>query len=340
MIVGESPVIRDLKEKITVIAPSPASILIIGETGTGKELIANELHKQSHRAKKALVKVNCAAIQDTLLESELFGHVKGAFTDAHTKKIGKFQVADGGTLVLDEIANMSLAIQAKILRAVENQQFEMVGGTETHKINTRLISISNKDIVALINQHKFREDLFYRLNTITITIPPLRERIVDIPLLTKHYVNLYKERYNKKHTIHKVSIKAIEKLERYLWPGNIRELKNVLERAVLFCSEEQITENHIALSGTRMVPADGFPLISHIVENLSTNGYNARMVAALEEIELTWICRYLRKARFVQRDAADLIGISPRVLSYKIQKYRQRLGKEIVDGLSTIQTRK
>jgi transcriptional regulator with GAF, ATPase, and Fis domain len=305
----------------------------MGETGTGKELIANELHRQSARIKNALIKVNCAAIQDTLLESELFGHVKGAFTDAHNKKIGKLQLADEGTLVLDEISNMSWAIQAKILRAVDNQQFEMVGGTTTHNVNARIVSISNKDLMKLVNQHKFRDDLFYRLSTVTLIVPPLRERLEDIPLLTRHYINMYRERYKKKHIIKSVALPAIEKLQQYFWPGNIRELKNVLEQAVLFCSEKQISDKHILFSGMRSVPTGGQILIEHIVENLSTNGYNGKMTEALEDIEYEWICYCMKKVDYVQKDAANLMGISRRMIHYKIQKHQQRTGKEIGYGV-------
>jgi transcriptional regulator with GAF, ATPase, and Fis domain len=353
--IGESEAIQELKKKISIVAPSSTPVLILGETGTGKELVLNELHRQSARSKNNLVKVNCAAIQDTLLESELFGHVKGAFTDASTKKLGKLQIADRGTLVLDEISNMSYAIQAKILRVVENQQFEMVGGTESFNINTRFISASNKDLLQLIDQNKFREDLYYRLSTITLTIPPLRDRIEDIPLLVKYYVTHYMEKYIKQDIIKSVSTRALEKLYSYHWPGNVRELKSVLEQAVLFCETKQITEELIILNrkntgdlNTFNPPTfisksigdldafDSQKLITYMVRHLSTNGYSKKMTDAIEDIELAWIEHSLGNSDYVQQEAAKLMGISKRMLCYKIKKHRQRTGREIINGLSTI----
>jgi len=342
VIVGKSEAIKEVKEKIKLVAPSSIPVLVLGETGVGKELVADELHRQSARIRNKLVKVNCAAIQDSLLESELFGHVKGAFTDASTRKLGKLHIADQGTLVLDEISNMSWAVQAKILRVVENQQFEMVGGTESFHINTRFISLSNKDMITLINQNKFRDDLFYRLNTTTIQVPTLRDRLEDIPLLVKHYVTIFRERYNKQRTIKSFSKAAIEKLQHYLWPGNIRELKSVLEQAVLFCFDDQIKEDHIlfhkkdaVLAST--IPTDTKKLITHTVEHLSTNGYTNKMTEALEDIELEWILRSLKKTGFVQKAAACELGISKSKLHYKLQRYRERTGKEIGHGIQTIQ---
>lgn len=339
MIIGESEAILELKEKIAVIAPSSASVIVFGETGTGKELIANELHNQSERRKYKLVKVNCAAIQDTLLESELFGHVKGAFTDASTKKLGKMQIADGGTLVLDEISNMSWTIQAKILRAVENQQFEMVGGTESFKIDTRFVSLSNQDMLEMVEQNKFRQDLFYRLSTVTLTVPPLRERKADIPALTRHFVTFYREKYGKEHIIKTVSTAALDKLISYHWPGNIRELRNLLEQTVLFCFEEKITEEMIKFNN-KYNPLNSSvsskELITHTVQHLSTNGYHKQMQRALDDIELTWIENCLKQTDNVQKTAAKLMGVSPRVMCYKLKYHRERTGKEIGHGVSAI----
>lgn len=326
MIIGNSKQIQELKEKISIVASSSASILILGETGTGKELVAEEIHKQSGRIQNKIVKVNCAAIQDTLLESELFGHVKGAFTSAHTKKVGKLTIANKGTLVLDEISNMSLAIQAKILRAVEYQNFEMVGGLETHNTDARIIAISNKDLIELVQENKFREDLYYRLAVVTIHVPSLRNRVDDVPILTNHFIKVYSKKYKK--SVKSISYECLEKLKSHPWKGNVRELKNVIESAVIFSKDNEIKD--IVLKEERLTGSQ--KTIEDTVYHLSSNGYKQKMENALNDIELTWIISALEKSNYIQCEAAKLLGITPRSLCYKIKVQQKRTGLSILDN--------
>jgi transcriptional regulator with PAS, ATPase and Fis domain len=320
--IGNSKEIEHIKYLIKKAATSNASVLIIGETGTGKEIIASQIHTNSKRVNNPYICVNCAAIQDTLLESELFGHEKGAYTGAHIKKIGKLQQANKGTLFLDEISNMSLAIQAKILRAIEYQTFEPVGGVVTITTDTRIVSASNKNIKELIKINKFREDLFYRIKVIQINVPPLRQRIEDVPLLTKYFINQFATLYNKPNL--SLSNNALKILMSYTWPGNIRELKNTLEQAVLFSKKPILSEfdikpesenNYITSSKSSE------DIINSTISYLSSNGYKGKMGEALEDIEKKWILKALEKNKNIQKDAVKLLGISPRVLCYKLKKY-------------------
>jgi formate hydrogenlyase transcriptional activator len=229
--VGSSTALRGVWDQIQTVAPTDSTVLIEGETGTGKELIAHAIHTQSKRRHRPLVKLNCAAIPLGLLESELFGHEKGAFTGAVAQKIGRFEAANGGTLFLDEIGDIPLELQAKLLRVLQEQEFERLGSTFTHRVNVRVVAATNQDLAGLVAEKKFRMDLYYRVNVFPIAVPPLRHRLEDIPMLVAHFVHRYAESVAKQ--IEKITSDSMEALVRYAWPGNIRELQNFIERAVI-----------------------------------------------------------------------------------------------------------
>ncbi len=306
--IGESPQIRKVFEIVNKVASSNSTVLLTGETGTGKELIAGAVHYNSSRAHRAFVKVNCAALPEHLLESELFGHEKGAFTGADRQRIGRFEQADGGTIFLDEIADMNLTTQAKVLRVIQEKTFERLGSNKTIKVDVRIIAASNKDLLSEIKEGKFREDLFYRLNVVTIYIPPLRERRGDILLLT--YFFLKKFCGDLKKGLKEIHPLAIKHLTNYNWPGNIRELENAVERAVL-------------LSNGDLIKAVDFGLPVH-PEHAKVNQSVINIPAGgirLEEVEKELILQALKMCDWVQKDAAALLGISTRVLNYKIKGF-------------------
>src|SRR5262249_54538308 len=230
-IVGESPALKAALSLVSVVAPTDSSVLIQGETGTGKELVARAIHKLSSRSEKAFVKLNCAAIPLGLLESELFGHEKGAFTGAIAQKAGRFELADRGTLFLDEVGDIPLELQAKLLRVLQEQEFERLGSNRTHKVDVRLIAATHRDLPAMVKLGAFREDLYYRLKVFPIQVPPLRERAGDVSILVRHFADLYGRRMNK--NIDQIPDDVMNALVRYNWPGNVRELQNFIERAVI-----------------------------------------------------------------------------------------------------------
>jgi len=230
-IVGQSPALREVLDLVKMVAPNDSSVLLMGETGTGKELIARAIHDLSGRRNRAFVKLNCAAIPTGLLESELFGHERGAFTGAIEQIIGRLETADQGSLFLDEIGDIPLELQPKLLRALQEQEFERLGSTRTKKVDVRVVAATHRDLEQMMVERQFRDDLYYRLNVFPITIPPLRERPEDIPLLVRHFVQVFARKMNK--TIGSISSESMDAMTRYSWPGNIRELQNVLERAVI-----------------------------------------------------------------------------------------------------------
>jgi len=234
--VGSSTAFRGVLDQIRIVAPTDSTVLIEGETGTGKELIAHSIHMLSRRRGRPFVKLNCAAIPLGLLESELFGHEKGAFTGAVSQKIGRFEAANGGTLFLDEIGDIPLELQAKLLRVLQEQEFERLGSTHTHRVNVRVVAATNQDLVALVAEKQFRMDLYYRLNVFPVAVPPLRHRLEDIPMLVAHFAHSYAERMAKQ--IEMIPSDSMEALVRYPWPGNIRELQNIIERAVILTQED------------------------------------------------------------------------------------------------------
>jgi DNA-binding NtrC family response regulator len=306
-IVGNSPQIRKIFEIIKKIAKSNASILITGETGTGKELIASLAHYNSLRAKQSFVKVNCAALQENLLESELFGHEKGAFTSADRQRIGRFEQANGGTLFLDEIGDMSPGTQAKVLRVLQEQEFERLGGMKTIKVDVRIIAATNKNLKEAITSNTFREDLYYRLNTVSIETPALRERKEDVLPLANFFAKKYSEELKK--SITGFTPQAVKYLNRHNWPGNIRELQNAIERAVLMAESNLIGVEDLSLS-----PANGDAMsIDAIGIKIPPSGIK------LDDLERTTIIEALKMTNWVQKDAAELLGVSRRVLNYKVK---------------------
>lgn len=234
-IVGSSPALESLLELVQLVAPTDSTVLVVGETGTGKELIAQAIHNVSSRYERPFVKLNCAAIPADLLESELFGHEKGAFTGAIAQKIGRFELADKGTLFLDEVGDIPLALQPKLLRVLQEQQFERLGSGRTHQVNVRLIAATNRDLADMVARNEFRSDLYYRLNVFPISLPPLRERREDIPALVEHFVGIFSRRM-RRHIRH-VTAETLSAFSSYSWPGNIRELQNLIERAVILAQD-------------------------------------------------------------------------------------------------------
>ena len=299
--VAESKGLKEILSVIRKVAPTPATILITGETGTGKELLATLVHLGSPRAKGPFVKVNCAALHENLLESELFGHERGAFTGAEKLRIGRFEQADKGTIFLDEIGDMSATTQAKVLRVLQEQEFERLGSSgRSVKVDVRVITATNKDLRDEVKEGRFRQDLYFRLNVVNLSIPPLRERLDDILPLARFFLNRYAVDFKKKVT--GFSPEAIEKIRRYAWPGNVRELQNSIERAVLLADDETIDAHNLTLEG-----------------RTGGDSVSAGDTLNLEELERGAIEQALRVTKGVQKDAADLLGITPRVLNYKIQ---------------------
>ncbi len=302
-LLGTSPPMRRVLDMIAQVAPSAATVLILGESGTGKELVANAIHRGSPRRDRPLVKVNCAALPETLLESELFGYERGAFTGAVGRKAGRFELADGGTLFLDEIGELSGATQAKLLRVLQEGEFERVGGTQTLKVDVRLITATNADLRALVRERRFREDLFYRLNVITVQIPPLRERREDIPLLAHHFLRGFAAKNGK--TVEGFSEAAMDLLLSHPWPGNVRELENVIERAVVLTRASMISPADLP---DALVGAD--PAAHHLVISVGT---------PLDEVEDRLIEETLRYTKGDKTLAAKLLGIATRTIYRRLK---------------------
>ena len=313
-IVGESQPMREILALVKRVATSRATVLISGESGTGKELVARAIHQQSPRAGKTFVSVNCAALTETLLESELFGHERGAFTHAVSMRKGRFELADGGTLFLDEVAEMSPALQVKLLRVLQEMEFERVGGNKTIKVDVRVVAATNRELKEEVEDGRFREDLYYRLNVVHLHIPPLRERQEDIPPLATHFLKKYAQE-NARGEVH-LSPESMKLLLQYSWPGNVRELENVMERAVILCIQNLITASDLPgeLAGeprgeSSRLNIDRFiPLQTPLPE-------------ALEQIEEQMIRRALEQSGQVQVRAAEILGITKSLLQYKLKKY-------------------
>jgi two-component system NtrC family response regulator/two-component system response regulator HydG len=311
-LVGESPQMLAVLKSVRQVAPSNASVLLLGESGTGKELFAQAIHENSPRRRKPFVKVACAALPETLLESELFGHEKGSFTGAISSRAGRFEIADGGTLFLDEIGDVSPTVQVKLLRFLEEHEFERVGGNRTLKVDVRVVTATHRDLMALIRQGAFREDLYYRLNVIELHIPALRERRSDIPLLAHHFLRRFAEANAK--DVRGFSDEAMGLLLRHAWPGNVRELENAIERAVVLTNEPTLTEAHFpTLAALR-----GEPLA------LPAGGGVRIPGSTLAEIEREAILRTLEAVSGSTSRAARMLGISPRKIQYRLKEYHSR----------------
>ncbi|UCG52545.1 MAG: sigma-54-dependent Fis family transcriptional regulator [Candidatus Latescibacterota bacterium] len=305
-IIGEHPDIAEIMETLQKVAPTNARILIIGENGTGKELVARAVHEMSPRANEAFVEVNCAAIPEELIESELFGHEKGSFTGAVSRRVGKFELADGGTLFLDEVGDMSHAAQAKVLRVLQESQFERVGGTETKQVDVRVIAATNKDLQKESQAGTFREDLFYRLNVVPVTIPPLRKRVTDIPLLVEHFLQETAAELGQRPK--KMSKRAIAELTEYNWPGNIRELENLIERLVILTQKQTIDVEDLPLLG----PAKN--LEEQFLERDTYNEFR-------EAVEREFFVRKLRACGYNVSKTARKLGMQRSNLYKKLEKY-------------------
>ncbi len=315
--IGNSQPMREVKELIEQAGPSEATILVLGESGTGKELVAEGLHRASHRADKPLIKVNCAALPGDLLESELFGYVKGAFTGAATNKPGRFQLASGGTLFLDEIGELEQVLQAKILRAIQEKVVEPLGSVAPVETDVRIIAATNRDLKVEVENGNFREDLYYRLGVLEIRIPPLRERPGDIPALVAHLLEKLGRKNNKK--VRSVSPSFLDALSRYGWPGNVRELENVLERAIILSRSEVL--------GTELLPPQVRSLTSSAASSArKTQGGTTSLpprasAAPLDDAERQALITALEANQDHRERTADALGISRRTLQYKLKKY-------------------
>ncbi len=311
-IIGKSKAMENIFNMVRQIADSKSTVLIMGESGTGKELISRAIHYNCNRKNYPFVTINCAAIPETLIESELFGHERGAFTNAIEKKLGRFEIAHHGTLFLDEIGELSLNTQAKILRFLEEKEFNRVGGSKTIKVDVRLITATNRDLNQLMKKGGFREDLFYRINVVPIVIPPLREKKEDIPMLVDHFMKKFNSENNKK--VKGFSKEAFEIMMNYDWPGNVRELENLIERVVNLTSNEYIQPNELPFSLINI------PNINGLRESV-LNG-KVSFIKAEEEFEKEIILDALKRSNYIQSHAADLLGISRRILKYKMDKLR------------------
>jgi two-component system, NtrC family, response regulator AtoC len=305
-IVGRSRAMQEVISRAGLVAETKSTVLITGETGTGKEMVARMIHHRSAQREMPLIKVNCAAIPETLLESELFGHVRGAFTGATMTKRGKFALADGGSIFLDEIGTMSPTIQSKLLRVLQEREFEPLGAERTQRVDVRVIAATNRDLKQMVSDGKFQEDLYYRLNVIPIELPPLRERREDIPVLLEHFVEKHRQRTGKR--IDALDDTVVEALQRYDWPGNVRELENTVERAVVLATGPVLTTASISMVGATSAPSPGLPSL--------------RLHQNLEWVERETIRRALDQSGGIKKDAAELMGISQRALSYYLAKYR------------------
>ncbi|HOK94950.1 MAG TPA: nif-specific transcriptional activator NifA [Anaerohalosphaeraceae bacterium] len=303
--VGTSGAMQEVYRLIEQVANSNATVLIRGESGTGKDLVAHAIHYNSYRSAKPFIKVNCTALPENLLESELFGHEKGAFTGAVERKPGRFELAEGGTLFLDEIGDFSLHLQVKLLRVIQFKEYERVGGYETLKANVRIIVATNKNLEEEIKNGLFREDLYYRINVFPIYMPPLRERKNDVMLLADYFLEKYARENHKNIT--RISTPAIEMLTSYHWPGNVRELENCIERAVLLCNEDVIRSEHLP------------PSLQIAKKTVETGTYT--LPEKIEYLEREMIVDALKKTQGCQRHAACELGITERMLGYKIRKY-------------------
>lgn len=310
-IIGKSEKITEVAQLVQKVASTKTTVLLLGESGTGKELFARAIHNLSHRKNYPFVPINCAAIPKNLLESELFGHEKGAFTGADAKKLGKFELADGGTIFLDEVGDMDLSLQSKLLRAIEESEIERVGGVKTVIVDVRIVAASNRDLEKAVEDKSFREDLYYRLNVFPIEIPPLRERKKDIPLLVEYFINKYC--IELKTTQKDISKDALNILMNYYWKGNVRELENTIERAIILCDGDVITPEHIFLT-QRSAPDNSGRLLSEgSLEDVAKR--------ALKIAETHRIVEALRETRGNKSKAAEILRVSYKTLLTKIKEY-------------------
>jgi len=322
-IIGKSKRIREATEMVQKVAPSDTTALLLGESGTGKELFARAIHYLSPRKDGPFVAINCAAIPRELLENELFGSEKGAFTSSHARKMGKFEIAEGGTIFLDEIGDMDISLQAKLLRVLQEKKFERLGGTKIIDVNVRVIAASNMDLKNAIRKRNFREDLYYRLSVFPIQIPPLRERREDISALAEHFINRFCKELNKKEK--RLSRESLTLMEKYNWPGNVRELENTIERAIILCEGKTITPDQLAIR----LPSSA--------EIRLREGAGLKEVAALAqaEAEKSLIKRVLTQTNGNKKKSAEILKIDYTTLFEKLKKYGIRTKKELTEEAPT-----
>lgn len=337
-LIGNSPAMEQVYAVTRRVARSNASVLLLGETGTGKELIATAIHRLSNRASGPFVKVNCGALSDSLLESELFGHVRGAYTGAVANRTGRFEAAHTGTIFLDEINSTSLLLQVKLLRVLQEREFERVGDTQTNRVDTRVIAASNRDLMEEVAAERFREDLYWRLNVVPIEIPPLRQRREDIPQLVSHFLKAYSEN-NERYVVH-IQRDAMEAMQDYHWPGNVRELQNYVERVVVMAEGDELTLDLLpaAVTGAEETvklerpgetaqpakPRDMNSLITHVVEQGLIKHGNEDDVHSkiVDGVEKELIAQVMRWCNYVQTKAATKLGINRNTLHKKLKEYK------------------
>lgn len=321
-IIGKSSRMQEATELVRKVASSDTSVLLLGESGTGKELFAQAIHYLSLRKSGPFVPINCAAIPRELLENELFGSEKGAYTSSTARKMGKFEIAEGGTIFLDEISDMDVSLQAKLLRVLQERKFERLGGTKTINVNVRVIAATNIDLKEAIKRRKFREDLYYRLSVFPITIPPLRDRREDIPSLADYFIERFCTEMNKK--LKKLSAESLTLLDRYHWPGNVRELENTIERAIILCESKTITPEHLAIR------------LATPAEIRLREGAGLKEVAAhaQAEAEKSLIMRVLSQTRGNKKKTAEILKIDYTTLFEKLRKYGLKTRKEISEKVS------
>lgn len=306
-IIGESKAMHEVYDIIGRVANADTTVLLRGESGVGKELVAHAIHYNSQRASNPFIRINCAALPENLIESELFGHEKGAFTGAITMRRGRFELADKGTIFLDEIGDLPIQTQVKLLRVLQEREFERVGSEKSIRVNVRIIAATSRNLEELVNLRKFREDLYYRLNVVPIFIPPLRERREDIPLLIEHFLNKFNKKYRKRVSLPKDVLKT---LINYDWPGNVRELENTMERLVVMSTGGNITASDLPLN-----------IREQSIKRRYTVQVKTALPSTIEEIEKTKIIDAMQKTGWIQAKAARLLGITPRQIGYKIKKY-------------------
>ena len=309
-IIGSSPPMQKVYQNVLQVAPSRASVLVTGESGTGKELVVAAIHEHSNRASGPFVKLHCAALAETILESELFGHEKGSFTGAMSRRDGRFAQADGGTLFLDEVGEIPPGVQVKLLRFLQERQFERVGGNQTISVDVRIVTATNRDLARLVKEGTFREDLYYRLNVVSLEMPPLRARRSDIPLLAMHFLRKYAQDNDRK--ISGFTDEALERLVHYDWPGNVRELENAIERAVVICRGDEIR-------------GDDLPRTVTLADPHSTDAPPRVPGASIEELERHAILKTLEHTGGSTSRAAEILGISPRKIQYRLRDYSEGL---------------
>jgi len=313
-IVAKSKEILEIVDIIRDVAPTSATVLLTGESGVGKEIFAHAIHNLSNRADKPFIKINCAAIPEDLLESELFGYERGAFTGAHSTKKGKFELASGGTIFLDEIGDMPLLLQSKILRVLQEREVERLGGSKPIKIDVRIIAATNKDLEEMVHKGIFREDLYYRLNVIPIHIPPLRERKEDIPLLIYYFVDKFSKTYGKNLTVSK---ELVNLLKEYDWPGNVRQLQNTIERMVILSKSERLDFKDLPVDIKNKIKES--KKVNTIVK--SEEFQNLKLPKTVQEIEKEAIEKALKESGYIIKKAAKILGMTPRQVRYRMEKY-------------------